>query len=559
MIEVLLAQLVSPTVHPGEIKFPAEESIRNQEKVKEEIDTSEINDVESGSTENSENSGNEKLINGVRLKGNLIYTDDVLSSIIAECSGKKNLARRYRKCAVVLSTRYAADGYITTKAYDLVDSKGQYILVVPGRISEVVVKSGKDTIVEAVRPYAYGLKNKVLNTRDLNRFLSLLKNRVAGIGVVNAKLSRLGSERTKARLLLDIKEQASRVAGKVEIGNEGKAGSGEFDLQAVVFKKDAFKLGDTLLFFNEEYFGRNIEVGQSVSSLSYKYPVNAQLSLTSGLSFTRQFEPNTQESWDDFSSRQLQYTLGIEVGLNRSLENRVVFGTSIVSQSGKLLYQGVDLPEIVPGIIKNQKAGYMQMEVSQSGIFQRVSTSSRVYFIKALPSMTPEYQIEELKTLGRSLDEANAIGGSALIYQRYGDLVSNSLGAFGQYALGRLSEPMRFTLGSGLGLKGLPDQFISGDSGWGIVGKSRIRINRNKNTSLYVSPYVGYGFVHTEIGDVVLEDYLGSYGMFLELQTKHGVGIEVGYLRTLLREDLKATWSDWMLGNGLYARMSYSF
>lgn len=555
MIELLLAEALSPAVHPGQIRFPARRNSFDVNGINIENDEKDGDDDQQNKELREKESTNRKI----RYKGDAVYPMKKLREIERECGIEETDIDSYARCAVLMSAIYAKEGFINTKAYAAKDSSGPYILIIAGRIVEIRVEGGNSNIDSLVERFIKRLKGRVLNVNDLNRYLKAIKARIPDIASINARLSRLGSDNSKTRLVLEVGLIPTKLGGTIEVGNDGSLNGGEIDAQILVYKNSSFKAGDSMVFYSEEFLDRSLEIGQTVTTISYQYPVTSRVNILTGMSFTKNFEPDTAVSWDDFSSRQFQYTVGIDVGLSDNALYEAKAGASFVGQSGSLFYQGVELPDIVPDIIRQPKSGYLQLSVAQSRLLDEVFVSSKAYFIKALTEYTPYKQLEELSQLKIDINDANAIGGYMGIVHRPNQSLNNSLDLFGQYALSNLTQPMRFSLGSGIGLKGLPDQFVSGDSGWAVIGKSEIRVRKSSDADIYLKPYIGFGYIISRFNSSTLDDYVGSYGLTMELRTKPGISLEVGYLKNILMDQLKTRWKEWWLANGLYGRIKYRF
>ena len=556
---MLLAEVLSPAVHPGEVRFPARRiEVEDKQVTVEEIE--EGKEIErDGSGKGLDSSFEEGEIQRNDAQMRIRYTERELEMVLKECEGMDSKYEKYKQCAIRMTAAYAEKGFVNTKAYALEDANGPYIIVVPGRIAEIKIISSKNSVEKIVRRFTKRLKGQVLNTQRLSKYLQLLKSRIAGVTKINAGLSRLGGDQSKSRLVLEVVSKEMPVRGEIELGNNGSLTGGEFDSQAVILKSNALKTGDSFLVYNEVYFEKDLEVPQWISSLSYRYPVTPWVNIATGVSITNQYEPNTQISWDDFSSRQFQYTSGIEVGLSDNLFHERSVGFSVVGQQSRLKYQGRSLPEVVPGIIRAPESGYMQLSMSQYSKLGFLDANIRAYAIKALPGITPVDQVRELGIVGVNLDEANAFGGSLQVVNRTNRRIVNKINLYGQYAIGTLMEPMKFSLGSNMGFKGLPDQIVNGDSGWAAIGESKIEIGGTERAAIFLQPYIGYGYVSSSFGALMDEDYIGAFGVFGSVETESGFGLELGYIKSILEEDSRVGWGKWVLSNGLYGRLKYRF
>ena len=117
---------------------------------------------------------------------------------------------------------------------------------------------------------------------------------------------------------------------------------------------------------------------------------------------------------------------------------------------------------------------------------------------------------------------------------------------------------MGFSLGSDVGLIGLPGSIASGDSGWLAIGELIWTVWKNDNQQLQLIPYVGKGGIHTEIDDVTFDDQVGSGGLIARYT--HGRWqVELGWVNTFETNDNPGVWNDWWLGNGIHTKLRYAF
>lgn len=98
--------------------------------------------------------------------------------------------------------------------------------------------------------------------------------------------------------------------------------------------------------------------------------------------------------------------------------------------------------------------------------YLRVGWSGNVYALQGIGSLTPANQISELGQAGIVPGQATAVGGLISAAWGFAPSWQLNLRAGGQVAFNPLSPTMQFTLGSDVGLRGLPDQLIGGDNGW---------------------------------------------------------------------------------------------
>jgi hemolysin activation/secretion protein len=133
----------------------------------------------------------------------------------------------------------------------------------------------------------------------------------------------------------------------------------------------------------------------------------------------------------------------------------------------------------------------------------------------------------------------------------------------GQVALHKLTDPMRFSLGADTGLRGLPGQLISGDNGW--LGSAELGWTfwSRRNQALQLVPFIGAGGVSTTLQGQGFSDRfydnVGAGGVLVRwLAGQHWI-TEIGWVDHFSTENNADVWNNWLLGNGLYAKLNYRF
>jgi hemolysin activation/secretion protein len=117
---------------------------------------------------------------------------------------------------------------------------------------------------------------------------------------------------------------------------------------------------------------------------------------------------------------------------------------------------------------------------------------------------------------------------------------------------------MGFSLGSDVGLIGLPGSIASGDSGWLAVGELIWTVWEKDKQQLQLLPYIGKGAIHTELAGVIFEDQVGSGGLIARY-TQDRWQVELGWANTFETKDNPGTWNDWWLGHGVHTKLRYAF
>ncbi len=133
--------------------------------------------------------------------------------------------------------------------------------------------------------------------------------------------------------------------------------------------------------------------------------------------------------------------------------------------------------------------------------------------------------------------------------------------AAGQMALNPLLPSMQFSLGSDIGLRGLPGQLISGDNGWVTTAELPWTIWQQSQSAQAVQlvPFFGVGGIATDINDFSFSDTLGSTGAFIRYIPSKNWNFELGYAHQFETNDNEGPWKDWILDDGLYAKITLQF
>ena len=119
---------------------------------------------------------------------------------------------------------------------------------------------------------------------------------------------------------------------------------------------------------------------------------------------------------------------------------------------------------------------------------------------------------------------------------------------------------MQFSLGSDVGIRGLPGQLISGDSGWLGVLETSWTFWQNRTNALQLVPFVGAGGVRTDQPGADFSDTVGSAGLLLRWLAGENWAMELGYATSFETGDNRGVWlDDWTLGRGLYAKVQFRF
>ncbi|MBU6354530.1 MAG: ShlB/FhaC/HecB family hemolysin secretion/activation protein, partial [Cyanobacteria bacterium REEB498] len=128
----------------------------------------------------------------------------------------------------------------------------------------------------------------------------------------------------------------------------------------------------------------------------------------------------------------------------------------------------------------------------------------------------------------------------------------------GQVAFAPLTSAMGFSLGSDNGLRGLPGQAISGDSGLLGYGELGWSFWRGSHHDLQLVPFLGAGWVTTTLQGVSDSGSLGAGGVLLRWLQGNRWQIELGWA-SQFGDGLPADIPNLLLDSGLYSKVSYRF
>jgi hemolysin activation/secretion protein len=122
-----------------------------------------------------------------------------------------------------------------------------------------------------------------------------------------------------------------------------------------------------------------------------------------------------------------------------------------------------------------------------------------------------------------------------------------------------MPNAMGFSVGGDTGLRGLPGSFISGDTGW--LGSAELSWTfwRDKNHALQLVPFIGMSGIQSTRNGLTVSDTIGSGGLLARWQAGRRWQIELGWTDQFHANNNTGYWNDWLLGNGLYTSIKFSF
>ena len=565
---LLLAQLIAPPLQPGPVRLPEPAPIeRSRPRAKDDKSADETPILDSQpSPQPAQPQGEGGRAPAVlpTVQGSRIYGPEQLRQIFAAC-GRPTPKGTLQACAAALSARYVADGYVNTRVYVLPSPAPGSLEVVEGRIAEIRIISANPRFSARIRRLLRPLQGTVLNLPALDRQIQQLK-RWSGIDRVQGSIGRLGSDSSQASLTLRVDQKSEPLRGELSVRNDGNAGNGQWRAVGTLLQNDLLADGDTLLIYGEGDMDDTPELGAVITSLSYAYPLSDNVRLTGSLGYSRRNlveGPLTAQQW---SFRQFQGYGQLEWVFSESLRERwYAFGGISLNRNDS--YAG-GRPFPLLNTLQNSttNSGFFRFGLGVNGVRNRSNWSATLYGLQGANGFSPQNQLTSLGNIGVIPGQSTALGAAAGLATAILPNVSLSLRGAGQIALNPLIADMGFTIGSDTGIRGLPGQTISGDSGYLASAEIAWSIWRQQTTTVQLVPFVGYGGVNRirtlKGARNVFNNGIGAGGVLVRLLAGASWQLELGWVSQIDHLDQldNAIWgSNYFIGKGLYSTIKYRF
>ena len=562
MLQLLLAQLVVPPTQRGPIRLPQTGTTQGEVLVD---DTSNIKTrIEIGEEEKRIiNSNIKEDDKPYVIEGLSIYSADKTDKLLNKCKRFQQIDSHKRAlfCLNLVQNELKREGYITT-AITLEKRKDQTIFhVKEGRIAQVVIRGEESSLrlrkrIEDKTKFILG---EILHIPTLQRNLRLLKLE-AGVNSVDAKLSLLKEKPELAKLEITITEGDEPWRGRISLSNSGNNGSGELSFNSSFLKKNAIVNGDMFFLFGESSGTPNPKLGGLNGSLSYTLPISERLYLTASAGYNKKKFIELSKAENGLSNVQIQASGQLEWIIKEDLTQRHSLFINLVNSKSNLYLRKKSLPkEFFPDIVREPMSGYLKYGLNSTVIHNQTSLNGSVFLINGIAAMTPKAQRQELNKISIDAGQAKAIGGLISVNWAVAQNLKLKILSGGQWAFNNLSPIMQFSLGSDIGLRGLPSQLTSGDSGWLTTLETPFTIWRNKKSFLEFVPFFGRGGVYTTIAKGHKNDDVGTAGIFLRWMDGAQWIVELGWVDSIETKDNQGSWQQWSLADGLYAQASFRF
>ena len=262
---------------------------------------------------------------------------------------------------------------------------------------------------------------------------------------------------------------------------------------------------------------------------------------------------------DTFSSSQYQGLAQLEWVFSETLRQRWSLTAGFSANRSNSYLDNRALPSTVPESVRSPRSGYLRLGLNASGLENNLAWSGTAYLLQGIGAATPSAQRRELALAGIEPGRATALGGLVSLAWGLAPAWQLNLRGGGQVAFAPLTSPMQFTLGSDVGLRGLPGQLISGDDGWLGTAELAWSFWRNDRHALQLVPFIGAGGIRTSLTDITLSDTVGAGGVLLRWLQGNTWAVELGWVEQFSTEDNFGVWTDWNLGQGLYANVRFRF
>lgn len=563
----LLAQLVAPPVQQGPVRLPgpgageqrpAPPGSRDRQPPALEPEVSPGSAPAAGPAPAGSAPSQAPAAPLPRIEGALPYSQAEIARLLAPCLAIADPVQRLNACAAALAARLVNQGYVNTRVYANPTPAPGSLQVVEGRIVEVRVNGKDEWLNRRVRRLLLPLQGEVLYLPRIERQLQLLRAQ-PGVASVRGNLSRLGSDASQAVLVVNISPGGQPWQGDLSVRNDGTNGSGQFRGITALVKPSLAARGDTLLLYGEVDASNAPAFGALITSLSYTLPITDQLAFTGALGFSRRNLIELPAPANAFSTNQYQGLGQLEWTFRETLRERWSVFLAYSANRSNTYISDQALPASTPQLVSQPSSGYLRLGLSGSGIANRVAWSGNAYLLQGLGASVPALQRQELAQIGVNPSRATAVGALVSTAWSFAPSWQLNLRAGGQWAFQPLLSAMQFSLGSDVGLRGLPGQLISGNNGLLGTAETQWSFWQKQDNTLQLVPFIGAGRVSSTIQGLRNSDSVGSGGVLLRWLGGANWLAEIGWVRQFFTSNNPGPWNNYLLDSGLYAKFGYRF
>jgi len=536
----LLAQLVEPALQPGPVRLPSNVPIERAAPA-----------TAAPAVELSP-----------ELKDSRLYTPEALQDQLERCQQNNSLnnIQSLNNCAAALTAQLVAKGYLNSRV--IVDqlTNPARLELVEGRLVELRVQSSNAALARRVKAWLAPLQQGPLRVSLLEENLQKLRQR-PDVAAVRGNLGRLGSDPAKAVLNITVEPAAQPIRGEINLRNDGNPGTGEARGVLGLSKIGLLQNSDQLLVFTEINTDREPEVGYALGSISYTANLNDQLSFTSALGFSRRNLIELKQPYHDLSYKQLQGYGQLNWNIIDGLNSQFYAFTGLSFNRNEVFLAGKPVPLNVGGDSNGLlRTGFIRTGLGFNNSGQSLAWGGQLYGLQGIQGFSTPNQQLALAEVGIRPGEARAIGASLSGSWFVLPKLLISIRSAAQWAFNPLSSDMGFSIGSDSGLRGLPGQLVSGDSGYLGYIEAAYTLWKGGSNRLQLVPFIGAGGVERTRNSINLNDTAGAGGAFLRWQKSNHWSLELGWVEPFQTADKSLKlWKNWMLGDGLYSQIKVRF
>ena len=563
---LLLAQLVSPPLQPGPVRLPNPTPVE-QPKTEEPIiqpgdDTPRLPEDDSSSEDpfkpQQQRNNIDEIKSFPKINGETPYSQAELQTLLRPCQTQSTLKQRLKCCAEALTGKLQQDGYVNSRVFINEPAPGQ-LTVVMGRLVELQVNADDPSLQKRVRKQLSKFVGAVLHLPTLQRQLQQLKQRSV-VGSVTGNLGKLGSDPTQAVLTLTVTPATHPWRGDLSIRNDGNAGSGEWRGVTVLQKPQILLDNDLLQIYGELGTDGDPELGTTLGSISYTMPLGDSLNFTGSFGASRRNLIEARGPAHGLSFRQYQGLAQLQWTLKDS-DDQIWYAQAGLSANRNDSYlDGRSFPLIIGGGPDGDlSTGFLRLGIGHAGSNINLGWSGQIYFLQGIAGLSSQEELNDLSFYGINPGESRAFGAITTLGWRMAPSLQFNLRAAGQVAFDELTNDMGFSLGSDVGLRGLPGTLVSGDTGW--LGNAELNWTfwQKKNNTLQLVPFFGMGGVQTTRASISFDDTIGTGGILLRWLHGRHWSAELGWTDQFHDNNNTGVWNNWLLGSGAYGKLRYRF
>ena len=555
--EILIA--VQPRPEELPLKSPFEDSRKNNNESKDlKIDGIEKNKEEKIKIDAEETIEVKDLKWLPKIVGEDIpYSKNELKEILKDCK-EDEIATTLNSCASRLTAVLIQDGYVNSRVYTIIDDEKGTLEVIMGKVVELTVKSDNPRIRKHAFFKLKGLIGKTLHTPELEKKFAEVRN-IKNVGQISGNLGRLGSDPTKAVLNLTVDYMPSKWQREFSLRNDGSSGTGQWRNMGTFVKTDILKKGDTFIGMVEINNDQDIEIGSQTYSGTYTFPLKNGFSSTNSLSYSRsdfvEFEDDLKTMRFDSLTLLFQLDKSLVEKPNKNLSSS--FGLNISNSESFLT--GVRTPLSTGSNPEGYvRTGYLKASLNYALIGESILNTGNISFQQGIAGISESFQLTDFAANGIYPGESRALGVSNSLVWTLSNNLGLNLNSSAQVALNSLISGMSFSVDGSSGLKGLPKSVASGDSGWLSDLELVFTSWAKEKKAIQILPFFGFGEVITDVQNTITKDSAGSYGLLLRYINSNNV-FEIGLANFIKTDDNTGTWNNWMLGDGIFSNLKFTF